>query len=184
MLGEDSVVKLDATSTTKAGAENLLLELDAVPPVLIIEEIEKCNPVNLPWLLGVMDDRAEIVKTNARIGSIRKEARCLVLATVNNLDEFKAIMAGALASRFKNQIYCPRPSRKILAKILLREVKEIAGDPAWIKPALDWCLKEEKTNDPRRVCAILDGREKLLTGEYQADMRAIRQAQEEDGMMD
>src|SRR5204863_1375182 len=85
MLGPEAVVKLDATMTSKAGAENLLLELEAVPPVLLIEELEKCDAGNLPWLLGVLDQRGEVIKTNARIGTVRKEARCLCLATVNDL---------------------------------------------------------------------------------------------------
>jgi hypothetical protein len=180
MVGPDSVVRLDATSTTKAGAENLLLDLDTIPPILIIEEMEKCNPANLPWLLGVMDSRGEIIKTNARVGSLRREARCLVLATVNDMAMFQSIMSGALASRFSHKIYCPRPDRKVLEKILRREIKETGGNEDWIKPALDYCLELEKTNDPRRAMALLDGRDKLLTGEYQKDLTKIREAMEKD----
>lgn len=180
MLGSDSVLKLDATSTSKAGAENLILEMDQVPPIIIIEEIEKCNPLNLPWLLGIMDNRGEIIKTNARVGSIRKEARSLVLATANNMDEFKQMLAGALASRFQHKIYFPRPQRDILEKILTREVKEIGGKLSWIKPALDYLLDIEKVNDPRRAISLLDGGDKLLTGEYQADLVSIREAMQRD----
>lgn len=176
MLGENSCFTLDATSMTKAGAEKLLLELENVPPILIIEEIEKCNPLNLPWLLGVMDQRAEIHKVNARIGSVKREARCLVLATANNFPEFQGIMSGALASRFKHPVAFPRPSREVLEKIMQRECREIDGNPAWVKPALDYALNVERTDDPRRLMAILDGGDRLLSGEYQKDLISIRSA--------
>jgi hypothetical protein len=175
MLGAEAVLKLDATMTSKAGAENLLLELDAVPPVLLIEELEKCDPANLPWLLGVLDQRAEVIKTNARIGSVRKPARCLCLATVNDLDRFRMVLSGALASRFQHQIYCPRPNRTVLQMILLREIQARSGKEAWIEPALDLCV-QEGTDDPRRAIALLDGGDRLLTGEYQADWLAIRRS--------
>lgn len=173
MLGPDAVVKLDATMTSKAGAENLLLELAVVPPVLLIEELEKCDPANLPWLLGVLDQRGEVIKTNARIGSVRKEARCLCLATANDLGRFRSILSGALASRFQHQIYCPRPGRAVLRQILLREVHARGGKEVWVEPALDLCVAEG-TDDPRRAIALLDGRDRLLTGEYQADWLAVR----------
>ncbi len=182
MIGAQNFIKLDATMTTKAGAENFILDIQSVPPIIIIEEIEKCNPVNLPWLLGVMDDRGEIIKTNARIGSVRKEARCLILATANDYDEFKKMYSGALASRFKRDIYCPRPNKEILRMILAREVKEINGDPRWIQPAIDYALSVRET-DPRRVMALLDGRDRLLTGEYQADLTTIRDEMEADADM-
>jgi MoxR-like ATPase len=182
MLGPDAVLKLDATMTSKAGAENLLLELDAVPPVLLIEELEKCDPANLPWLLGVLDQRGEVIKTNARIGSVRKPACCLCLATVNDLDRFRSVLSGALASRFQHQIYCPRPSRAVLRMILRREIHARSGKDVWIEPALDLCA-QEGTDDPRRAIALLDGGDRLLSGEYQADWLAVRRsiAAERDG---
>lgn len=182
MIGSDNIIKLDATMTTKAGAENLILQLERIPPVLIIEEAEKCNPMNLPWLLGILDQRGELIKTNARVGSVRREAHCLCLATVNNLTEFKGIMAGALASRFAHKIYCPRPNREILERILAREVERMNGNPAWIQPALDYVLTVEKTDDPRRAISILDGRDRLLDGSYQRDLMEIHKAMLSDNI--
>lgn len=182
MVGPENVIKLDATSTTKAGAENLLLELDVVPPILLIEELEKCNPLNLPWLLGILDQRGEIIKTNARIGSQRKSAKCLCVATVNNLEELTRMMSGALASRFQHKIYFPRPNRIILEKILIREIGKVKGDVAWIKPILDYVLDIEKINDPRRAISLLDGREKWLTNEYKDDLMAVREAMHTDNV--
>lgn len=180
LVGPENVIKLDATSTTKAGAENLLLELSVVPPILLIEELEKCNPLNLPWLLGILDQRGEIIKTNARIGSQRKQAKCLCVATVNNLNDLTSMMSGALASRFQHKIYFPRPNRAIMEKILMREIGKVKGDAAWIKPILDYVFGIEKVNDPRRAIALLDGREKWLTDEYKKDLMAIREAMETD----
>jgi hypothetical protein len=181
MVGEHNVIKLDATSTTKAGAENLLLELDVIPPILMIEELEKCNPLNLPWLLGVLDQRGEIIKTNARVGSLRKMAKCLCVATVNNLDELTRMMSGALASRFQHKIYFPRPSRAILEKILVREIGKVNGKFEWIKPILDYVLDIEQVNDPRRAIALLDGRDKWLGDcEYRKDLEAIHNSMKAD----
>lgn len=181
IIGSTKVVKLDATATTKAGAENLILELKPVPPIIIIEELEKCNPVNLPWLLGILDKRGEIIKTTGRKGYMRKEARCLCLGTVNNVDEFRNIMSGALASRFQHQIYFPRPTYAIMKQILEREIKEIEGGKMeWIEPALRQCIQFEACNDPRRAIAILDGGDRLLTEEYQKDLLAIRLAKKID----
>lgn len=180
MLGSENVFKLDATATTKAGAENLILNLDPIPPILIIEELEKCNPANLPWLLGILDQRGEIIKTTARVGSLKKQAKCLCIATANDLQELTSIMSGALASRFQHKIYFPRPTRMVIEKILLREVKKVNGDVAWIDPILDYVLGVEEINDPRRAIALLDGREKWLTGEYVADLINIQESMNRD----
>ncbi len=70
MLGRENEawMKLDATSTTEAGAQRILLEAAHIPPVLIVEEIEKTDEKSLRWLLGILDQRAEIRKTNFNIG--------------------------------------------------------------------------------------------------------------------
>lgn len=114
MLGNEgeAYIKFDATSTSKAGVEKLLLDPNTqIPPVLIIEEIEKTSEENLRWLLGILDQRGEIRKLNYRVNQSRS-APMLCLATVNDMDLFKRLMAGALASRFPNKLYCPRPSRE------------------------------------------------------------------------
>lgn len=175
MLGveNESYIKLDATSTTEAGAQKLLLESSHIPPVLIVEEIEKTDEKSLRWLLGVLDHRAEIRKSNYRIGHNARNVKMLCLATVNDLVLFKKVMSGALASRFSHEIYCPRPSREILRKILEREVSKINGNFAWIEPTLQYC-DEKKLDDPRKVVPIcICGKDKLLTGEYQKWLNSI-----------
>lgn len=173
MLGEDSVLKFDATSTTKAGAERFLLEATQVPPFLIVEEIEKTDEASLRWLLGVLDHRAEMRKVNFRGTQVRK-IHMLCLATVNDIDLFNKVMSGALASRFSNKIYCPRPSYKVLFQILKREVLKVNGNMAWVPPTIEYC-EDRKINDPRQVITIcLCGRDKLLNGKYQEFLDATR----------
>lgn len=166
MLGNDAVLEYDATATTMAGAIKDLAERAEVPRILLIEEMEKVDENSLRWLLGILDHRAEIRKVNFR-QQIHKEVRMLCLCTVNDYDLFCDMMYGALASRFPNHVYCPRPGRKVLEQILKREIVRVKGKEKWIKPALDYAEKHGIT-DPRRVISIcLCGRNKLLTGEYQ-----------------
>lgn len=168
VLGADFVLQFDATSTTEAGAKKELRELAQIPPILIVEEIEKTDEKSLRWLLGVLDARGEIRGLNYRTGVFQRDVKLLCLATVNDMAKFKSAMDGALASRFSNKIRCPRPSREVLERILQREVLKAHGRPEWIKPALDYCVEQEKTDDPRRAIAVaLCGQDRLLTGEYQ-----------------
>jgi MoxR-like ATPase len=182
MFGDLAVKRLDATATTKAGAEKLLLEMDAIPPIVILEEAEKVNEGNLPWLLGILDDRGEIIKTNARVGSVSRPAKCLVIVTVNNIQKFRSFHEGALCNRFSVPLYCPMPDRALLRRILEREVVRIPdGNPAWIDPALDFALDVEKTYQARRIKAIMtNGRDRLLDGSYQAERTAMLKAEESD----
>ena len=175
MLGTDAVMHFDATSTTSAGAKQLLTESARIPPVLCIEEIEKADEVSLRWLLGVLDYRAEVRALKFRQGLVSREIKLLCLATVNDMALFNRMMDGALASRFSHKIYCPRPSRQTLEMILKREVTKVNGNPLWIDAALDYCLKEEETNDPRRIITVcLCGRDRLLNGEYQSLLNKTR----------
>ena len=170
MLGKEgeAYLKFDATSTTEAGAQRLLLEAQNIPPVLIVEEIEKTDEKSLRWLLGICDERGEVRKTNFRIGHNAKEVKMLVLATVNNMTLFNNLLAGALSSRFPNKIYCDRPDRNIMQQILEREVKSINGDLAWVEPTLAFCTDKLGWNDPRKLIPVcLQGRERLLDGSYQ-----------------
>jgi hypothetical protein len=169
MLGNNFVLELDATSTTKAGAERILLESKNLPPVLVCEEIEKTDENSLRWLLGILDHRGEVRKVTHNAGLRHRDVKMLCLATVNDMTLFKRVMDGALASRFSHKVWCPRPSKAVLKRILAREIAKMPdGSPAWIDPAVDWCVDIEGTNDPRRVTTVcISGREKLLTGEYQ-----------------
>lgn len=166
-LGPEAVLNFDATSTTKAGAEKILLESQNVPPILMVEEIEKTEEMSLRWLLGVLDHRGEIRKITNRMQA-QRSVKLLCLATVNDMELFSRVMDGALASRFAHKIYCPRPNRHVLEKILQREINVHGGNQEWIKPTLDFCLDTEQTTDPRRIIAVcMSGKDKLLDGSYQ-----------------
>lgn len=165
-LGEDAVMEYDATATTAAGAIKDLAEREILPRIMVVEEIEKADEKALAFLLGVCDLRGEIRKTTART-TIQRDTKVFVIATVNNMELFEKMAAGALASRFANKIHFKRPSRDTLAMILTREVMKIDGDERWIKPALDYC-EEHDITDPRQVIALcLCGGDELITGEYQ-----------------
>jgi hypothetical protein len=166
LLGEDAVMEYDATATTAAGAIKDLAEREILPRVLVVEEIEKADEKALAFLLALCDLRGEIRKTTAR-ATIQRDTKVFVIATVNNVDLFEKVLAGALASRFANKIYFKRPSRDTLAMILDREVAKVDGDEAWIKPTLDYCDDRDIT-DPRQVIALtLTGADMWLSGEYQ-----------------
>ena len=170
MLGKEgeAYLKFDATSTTEAGAQRLLLEAPNIPPILIVEEIEKTNENSLRWLLGICDERGEIRKTNFRIGHNAREVKMLVLATVNNMTLFDNLLAGALSSRFPNKIYCDRPDRTVMRQILEREVKSVNGKIDWIEPTLSFCMDKLNWNDPRKLIPVcLQGQDRLLDGTYQ-----------------
>jgi hypothetical protein len=166
-LGPKSVLKLDATSMTRAGVEKILLETDRLPPILLWEEIEKAEESMLRWFLGVGDDRGEVIKTTAR-GRFSRDIKMLAIGTVNDIKLFNKLLDGALSSRFCNKIYCPRPSKDVIRKILEREILKVNGRSEWIQPAIDYCVDVEKTSDPRRVKFVcLAGMDKLLDGSFQ-----------------
>lgn len=170
-LGDDAVMEFDATATTAAGAIKELSELEILPRVLIVEEIEKADEKALSFLLGVLDLRGEIRKTTAR-NTIQRDTKLFCIATVNNVELFNRLQAGALASRFSNKIWFRRPSREQVAMILTREIDKVNGDYRWITPVLDYADKHDIT-DPRMLTALcLCGRDKWLTGEYEVMLSA------------
>lgn len=170
LLGELGVhhLILDATSTTEAGMRKNLLDEKATPPdIILLEEVEKMPDASLRWLLGLMDSRATISQTNARKTASRR-IPAIVLATANDMDQLKKMMYGALHSRFQHEIFCPRPNRQVLAKILEREVLLVNGRTEWIEPALSFGYDEHGITDPRKLIPIcLCGKDNLLDGKYQ-----------------
>lgn len=171
LLGDEAVLEFDGTNMTQAGVVKVLSEVEILPRVIIIEEIEKANEDVLRFLLALLDTRGEIRKVTAR-ATIQRDTKCLCIATVNNVELFRRIMSGALASRFTKPVFFQRPNRETLEMILQREITKLGGDYAWIAPALDYC-EEIGEFDPRVVISIaLCGREMLLDGTYQEMLRA------------
>jgi hypothetical protein len=181
--GTSNRVKIiDATTATKAGLETWILsnaQDGTLPEILCLEEIEKFEPNNLLCLLGVMDHRCVISRTNARIGTSSAIARLLIWATCNNARKLKEFQSGALWSRFSHQLPCTRPSRDEMLAILLNEIAEIGGNPAWAEPALNFGWDVLRTDDPRKITSLLDGRERLLDESYQIDYLTVLSAAED-----
>jgi energy-coupling factor transporter ATP-binding protein EcfA2 len=181
MFGENSVLKLDATSTTRAGLEKLFFnQLTDIPPLVFMEEAEKADPEALKIWLGALDDRGEIRKVNFRVNQIRA-LKVLFICTVNNKSLFDRMMgsdgseAGALSSRCVTQIYYPRPTEMILHQILIKEIREKGGREEWIAPAIQMA-KELGATDPRIVRSYLAGGDRLLDKSYQRDWIAVYEA--------
>jgi hypothetical protein len=160
--------------------KKLLDRNQVIPPIMLIEELEKVDsPIILKFLLGLLDDRSEINKLNYRIGHDRRKVKLLCLATVNDMAKLTNTHAGAVASRFTNQLFCPRPTRDVVAQILRRDVdtvySKIEHRHLWIEPTLKYVYDEEKNTDPRRsrfVCLV--GKDKLLDGSFQESLRKSR----------
>ena len=175
MTGEEGVAwrRYDAPAMTKAGALEDLMSSDKVPPLLFLEEIEKVETDHaLRWLLGLMDERGVIQRTNYRVGNQAKNVRMVVIATCNDVELLKKVMYGALYSRFKgNIINFPYPNIETMEKILARELKDIPeSKPEWIKAALDFGYEKLGLRDPREIISIMNvGGDRLLQGEYQED---------------
>lgn len=170
VLGKDAVWVLDGTATTQAGAIKELSEMEILPRIIIIEEIEKAPEATMTFLLGVLDTRAEVRKVTAR-GNIQRETKCFCIATVNDLARFESLQSGALASRFANKVFFRRPSRATLARILRREVIKVDGNEKWIEPTLN-LADELGLTDPRALIAhCLCGQDDLLNGTYQKMLR-------------
>lgn len=180
MFGSGSVLRLDATSTTKAGLEKLFFsDLKEIPPLIFMEEAEKADPDALKIWLGALDDRGEIRKINFRVNQLRA-IKILFICSVNNKALFDRMMgsdgsqAGALSSRCVSQIYFPRPSSETLKQILKKEIDKNGGKYEWISPAIS-LANELGISDPRIVRHYLAGGDRLLDGSYQRDWLAIQQ---------
>jgi energy-coupling factor transporter ATP-binding protein EcfA2 len=185
LLPPGSVLRLDATSTTKAGIEDLIFkQLPVVPPIVICEEVEKADENALKIWLGALDDRGEIRKIIFKKTNVRA-IKVLFLCTVNNKRKFDMMMgsdgkeAGALSSRCVTDVYFPRPKRETLRRILNDRINGSGGKPEWVDPALNLGEKLGYT-DPRKVRSLLAGGDRLMDNSYQDDRMAIHTAQVED----
>lgn len=181
MFGPGAVLRLDATSTTRAGIEKLFFsDLPSIPPLVFMEEAEKADPEALKVWLGALDDRGEIRKVNFRVNQLR-EVKVLFLCTVNNKTLFDKMMgsdgseAGALSSRCVSQIYFPRPSEVVLRQILMKEIHRNGGEEAWVTPCIQMA-QELGISDPRIVRSYLAGGDRLMDGSYQRDWMEIAEA--------
>lgn len=154
IIGESSVLKIDATKTTRAGLEKLFFEeLPEINPIILVEEIEKSNPENLLIYLGMLDQRGEVRKITSR-GAFVRRINSLVIATVNDMEKFERVAAGAVSSRFGTSIHFPRPCCETLKLILSRH----AADHGIDNPPIDKVIEISSSTgntDPRQLCSYL-----------------------------
>jgi len=181
----ERVTFVDATTASKAGLENWLLdraESGTLTEILVMEEMEKQPLDNLLTLVSLMGS-GYIAKLNARVGFRKEHAQVLVWATCNQEDIIQNFRNGVLWSRFANKLHCTRPSRDRLHQILRDKIKQRGGQLRWadeaIKFAFETCMREFGTamDDPRDVIALLAGRGRLIDGAYQRDRLDILRAE-------
>lgn len=182
VFGEGAVLRLDSTSTTRAGLETLIFKkLVTVPPIFMCEEIEKADEQALRIWLGAMDDRHEFRKVNFHMHQVRK-VYFISLATANDKDKFDLMMGGrfnypgALSSRFVHHYECPRPDESQMRRILIRDIGRFGGKLEWVEPCIE-LARAIGTDDPRKVLGFLDGGDRLLDYSYQRDQLAIHKKQ-------
>lgn len=168
----ERMVFMDATSMTKAGLENWLLEraeTRSLPEIMVFEELEKVESKDNLMCLGSVMASGYLMKTNARIGRVQVPCRFLVLATCNDEEALKSFRRGFLWDRFTNQSYCPLPDRETLRRILVDKIARIPGGrPVWADRALE-LADRLGIKTPRKVIGYLAGRQRLESGAYQLD---------------
>ena len=170
-----AIKRFTASQTTKAGLELILLEANPKPTLIAVEEIDKTSPDNVSCFLDVFDTEGTIRRTNARDGQKENPIQALGMCTANNLPKFRGFHDGALASRFSQKIFFPRPNKEVLRLIALREIRKTNGNEKWADKALAQ-LEAEGTNDPRRLRAILTSRKRLMDGSAVKDMAAMAES--------
>jgi hypothetical protein len=170
--GVERVKALDATSISKAGLENWILDqADAgeLPEILYLEEVEKFDMNVLLPLGSLMDGRGVLTKLNARVNRTAR-ASILVWMTCNDEDFVKKWHRGYLWSRCTQKIECCRPTREEMESYIIpSKIKQMGGDPSWTKYVCDFAYDQLKTDDPREIIGLLAGRHRLVDGTYQRD---------------
>jgi len=179
---DGAVMRFTASQTTKAGFENVLLEADPKPSLIIVEEGDKADPDKLSPFIDICNVSACVRKATATRGREEVPYQALVMFTVNNLPKFKKFHDGALASRLSQKIFFPRPSPDVLRLIGLREVRQHNGNERWVTKAME-IMEQENTNDPRRLRAILTGARRLMDGSAAKDWEAMTTALERESQL-
>lgn len=180
---DKEIIKLfDAPTLTKAGLENYIidcLEDGSMPPILGIEEIEKCNIDNLAVLLTLMESK-RIRKLNARV-NVDKEANVLITATCNNAKYLAKWKNGALWSRFTHRLPCSKPNKETMYEILLQKLEERNADKLIAHKIIDFVYHTFKSEfgqvyangDARSVIGLINNGQRLLDGSAQRDIISL-----------
>jgi hypothetical protein len=177
----ERVAEINASTLTKAGLENWLLDRaksGTLPEILCFDELEKIikvSPQSLYCLLSIMDNQAKITKLNAKIGKQEETCRCLIWATCNDTSAIDSFCDGALWSRFGYALECKRPDESRMTQILHDKINSwqklgIPAQHSWVPAAMEFAKDYLRTDDPRKILTLLNGGNRLLTGDYQRDM--------------
>jgi SpoVK/Ycf46/Vps4 family AAA+-type ATPase len=153
VVGENAVLRVDATNSTGAGISKLLFELPVVPNILLFEEVDKASADDLAIMLSLLDGRNEIRKITAR-GAYRRSVSCLVIATCNSIERLEKMCNGAIASRFASQIYFPKPDMDMLRLILTKHAENNGIHDAPVDEVLQLSVSHGIT-DTRILCSYL-----------------------------
>lgn len=183
----ERVVIIDGATMTKAGLELRLVELaklNQIPDILVIDELEKQPLPNLYCLLNVMTSGA-ITRLNARAGNIRLPMKCAVVGICNDEEALREFARGALWSRFNHRLYCARPSEEATRKILRKtafDMGVVDSDVVdkLVEATMHFGWDHLKQRDIRELKGHLDGRERLLTGEWQDDYAFIKRSHDQE----
>lgn len=179
----ERVVFIDGTTMTKSGLERYLLSLanptareaNKLPVVLVVDEIEKQPLDNLLCLNNIMGSGV-FTRLNAHTGNLRIPATFTVVGICNDEKMLKDFRNGALWSRFTHKLYCARPSRLITREILEKVAMDMGlGELSrqLAEAALEFGWDRLQQRDIRELKGHLDGRERLITGEWQRDHFSI-----------
>jgi len=161
---------VDGTTVTKAGVENWfrsLIESEDAPVMLVLDEIEKQEKT---WLLGLLSIMGSgvLTKLNAYTGNIRHRFAPFIVGICNDERALKEFKNESLWSRFTHELHCPRPTRELSLHILRDLGSQIPGyNPDWAMKALEFGWDDLGQRDIRKIKGHLDGRDRLLTGEWQ-----------------
>lgn len=177
LIGPHRCHYFDATTLTKAGGEEFLLNAEAVPSIIILDELDKAPVGTGTAWLQVMDDRAEIKKTDARNGSRRRKTDTLVVAAVNDSVQLSKRLGDALASRLAQRIFFPPPTPQNVEAILHAAAEQSRIDPACVPRVLQYARDEQiPTCNLRRLLALLRiGRDQWLAGDIASYLKAINE---------
>lgn len=176
VVGSDNVLRINSESASKAGMENEILSHPTeLPAILAIEEIEKCNPDALLWLLSALDTRQEIIKVTARDGILRRKVPFVCVSTCNDLAKLERMHSGSIASRFTNKLHIPDMTDSMRREIFKLKIRAVPhSNEAWIDPAIDYCRSIGDLSMRKIESVLMCGQDRLLTGEYQRSLGATQ----------
>jgi hypothetical protein len=98
-VGKENVLRFNSESASKAGIEEMILTYPSeLPPVLIVEEIEKCpNPDSLGWMLPALDTRMQVEKVTAKEGPRSRPVPFISIGSCNSLAKLEKMHSGSIA---------------------------------------------------------------------------------------